>query len=121
MNNAISPVQDINREINNFGGSATDGIDTIKPYLSNIRLAFIIIFSLLMALIVISIVGVLLAKLCQISCCKFLIHFGWCCTSWMIILSLLLGVILFTVGIVMDDSCFSLGGLITPNDLDKIN
>ena len=121
MQSAINPVNDINREINNFGGTATDGLDTIKPYLTHVRTAFIVIFSLLIGLIVASIIGVLLAKLCKIGCCRCLIHFGWCCTSWMIILSCLLGVILFTVGIVMDDSCFSLDDLITPTGLSSIS
>ena len=114
MSSGISSVSDINREINKFGGTATDGLDTMKPIIGHIKTAFTAIFSLLIALIGISIIGVLLAKICKIRCFRCLIHFGWICTSWMLILTLLLGVIFFTIGIAMDDSCLSLSQLITP-------
>ena len=120
MNDAISPIKDINTEVNIFGGDTNDYIKLMKDNLDRIRLAFLVIFSLLIALIAASIVGVILAKLLKTSCCVIFIHFGWCYTSWMMTLSLLLGVILFTAGIVMDDSCFSLSKIVTPTDLGKI-
>lgn len=121
MGDAINSVSDIDKSINDFGETTINGLDQMKPVLSYIQTAFIAIFSLLMALIGASIIGVLLAKLCKISCCRFLIHIGWCCSSWMLIFTLLLGVILFTVGIGMDDSCLSLSNLVTPQNLGKID
>lgn len=120
MNDAISPVKDINTQTNDFGGDINDNIKMVKDNLGRIRLGFLIIFSLLIALIAASIVGVILAKLLKTSCCVIFIHFGWCCTSWMMTLSLLLGVILFISGIVMDDSCLSLSQIVTPTDLGNI-
>lgn len=120
MNDAITPINDINTQVNDFGGDTNDYIKLMKDNLGRIRLAFLIIFSLLMALIAASIVGVILAKILKTSCCVVFIHFGWCCTSWMMTLSLLLGVILFTAGIVMDDTCFSLSKIVTPTDLGSI-
>ena len=120
MNDAISPVKDINTQTNDFGGDINDNIKLVKDNLGRIRLAFLVIFSLLIALIAASIVGVILAKLLKTSCCVIFIHFGWCCTSWMMTLSLLLGVILFMSGIVMDDSCFSMSKIVTPTDLGNI-
>lgn len=120
MNDAISPINDINTQVNDFGGDTNDYIKLLKDNLGLIRLAFLIVFSLLIALVAVLIVGVILAKILKTSCCVIFIHFGWCCTSWMMTLSLLLGVILFTAGIVMDDSCYSLSLIITPTDLGKI-
>ena len=120
MNDAISPVKDINTQTNDFGGDINDNIKMVKDNLGRIRLGFLIIFSLLIALIAASIVGVILAQLLKTSCCVIFIHFGWCCTSWMMTLSLLLGVILFISGIVMDDSCLSLSQIVTPTDLGNI-
>ena len=97
-----------------------DSLNNMKPYLYYVQLAFTILFWVLIGLISASIVGVLLAKLCKIACCRILIHFGWCCTSWMIILSLLLGVILFLTGIIMNDSCYSLSFVITPESLGNL-
>lgn len=97
-----------------------DSLNNMKPYLNYVQLAFTILFWVLIGLISASIVGVLLAKICKIACCRILIHFGWCCTSWMIILSLLLGVILFLTGIVMNDSCYSLSFVITPESLGNV-
>lgn len=120
MNDAISPVKDINTQTNDFGGDINDNIKLVKDNLGRIRLGFLVIFSLLIALIAASIVGVILAKLLKTSCCVIFIHFGWCCTSWMMTLSLLLGVILFISGIVMDDSCLSMSQIVTPTDLGNI-
>ena len=55
------------------------------------------------------------------SCCRFLNHLGWCFTAWMLIISLLLGVILWAVGLVLSDSCYALDKLVTPTELANID
>ena len=121
MTSATSDVQKIEDNFNDFGETFIDSSDAMDPFLAIIRLAFIITYALTIAFVGMGIVGVILVKVCKIPCCRFLNHIGWCFTSWMMTLSLLLGIILWAVGLVLSDSCLALDKLVTPSELANIN
>ncbi len=121
MNNAIPDVQKIEDNFSDFGGTFIDNSNTIDPYLEVVRLAFLIAYIVIMAFVGMGLVGVILVKVCRMDCCRFLNHIGWCCTSLMLILSLLLGIILWGVGLTLSDSCLALDNLVTPTDLQRID
>lgn len=121
MNTASSGVQTIENNFNDFGQTFIDSNSSMDPFLEIIRLAFIITYALTIVFVGLGIVGVILVKVCKMSCCRFLNHLGWCFTSWMMTLSLLLGIILWAVGLVLSDSCLALGNLVTPVELANIS
>lgn len=93
----------------------------MDPYLEMVRLAFVITYAVTIVFVGLGILGVILVKVCHMSCCRFLNHLGWCFTAWMLIISLLLGVILWAVGLVLSDSCYALDKLVTPTELANID
>ena len=121
MTSAQGDVTTIQNNFNDFGQSFIDSNDAMDPFLAIIRLAFIITYAVTIAFVGMGIVGVILVKVCKMHCCRFLNHLGWCFTSWMVTLLLLLGIILWAVGLVLSDSCLALGNLVTATELQNIN
>ena len=120
MTSAASDVQTIENNFNDFGQSFIDTNEAINPYLSIVRLAFVIIYALTILFVSMGIIGIILVKVCRIRCCRSLNHIGWIFTSWMVIISLLLGIILWGVGLVLSDSCLAVEHLVTPTELANI-
>lgn len=99
---------DLDSNFHSFGDDYLNANDTIDPYLEIVRLSFLILYIVTIVFISLGIIGVILVKACKMNCCRFLNHLSWCFTAWLVILSLLLGVILWAVGLTLSDSCYAL-------------
>ena len=121
MDSAVPNVQQIQDNFNSFGESYLNLTDSSGDYTDLIRLVFIILYSVMIGLVGLAVLGLILVKVCKMQCCRCLNHLGWCCMGWLLILTLLLGIIFWMLGLTLSDSCFAFDKLVTPTELNSID
>ena len=65
-------------------------------------------------------VGVMLVKICGISCCRALIHIGWIFFSWLAIAGFLLTMLIIVARFAMQDFCESEATLVTSSNISQV-